>query len=110
MNTKPKKVPRTQQWKDNTAARRERLRQQGGGPFFAMLDGAYAAKMNAILEWRDPAWRKNHGRPINKTDLLKLMIDAELNQVNRRRRVTARRSGQDAALTSAAARHAPSHP
>lgn len=76
----------TERWVRNNKARRARLAKEGGGQFFALLDGEYMGKVNAILAWRDPAWRKNHGRGITKTDLLKLMLDAELNQVNRRKR------------------------
>ena len=102
--SKPTKVPRTEQWKTNTANRRARLRQEGGGPFFAMLDGEYARKVKKLLARRKAAWLKNHGRAITKTDLLKLMIDADVAQVNRRQRVTARRNGKAAAQTTGPAR------
>lgn len=99
----PTHVPRSQQWITNTAARRARLREQGGGPFYALLDGDYSRKVEQLLEWRAKAWQKNHGRPITKVDLLKLMIDADLAQVTRRQRVTARRNGrEDARPTSSA--------
>lgn len=98
------KVPRTEQWKTNTAARRARLRSEGGGPFFAMLDGEYARKVDELLAWREAAWRRNHGRAITKTDLLKLMIDADVAQVSRRQRVTARRNGRSSGPTKPPAR------
>lgn len=90
----------SERWVRNNKARRARLSQEGGGQFFALLDGAYMNKVKTILTWRDPAWRKNHGRGITKTDLLKLMIDAEMNQVMRRQRATARRNGRVADPTS----------
>lgn len=86
----------TERWVRNNKARRQRLAKEGGGQFFALLDGDYMGKVNEILAWRENAWRKNHGRAITKTDLLKLMIDADYAQIKRRQRVTARRSGQAA--------------
>lgn len=97
----PTPLTRAQRWTANSKARRQRLAKEGGGQFFALLDGDYMAKVNKLLAWRNKAWRKLHGRGITKTDLLKLMIDADVAQVNRRKRVTARRSGTAAGPTTA---------
>lgn len=85
-------VTDTARWVRNNKARRQRLAKEGGGQYFALLDGDYMGKVEEILAWRTPAWRKNHGRAINKTDLLKLMIDADYAQIKRRQRATARRT------------------
>ena len=96
-----KQPTRSEQWTINSRKRRQALKRGGGGQFFALLDGEYMGKVNEMLAWRDAAWRKNHGRPITKTDLLKLMIDADMSQIKRRQRATARRNGRADAPTSA---------
>lgn len=91
----------TERWVRNNKARRQRLAKEGGGQFFALLDGEYMTKVNEILAWRDAAWRKNHGRGITKTDLLKVMIDADYAQIKRRQRATARHNGRAAGQPTA---------
>lgn len=95
MSKKAPKLTRSEQWTRNSQRRRQALKEEGGGQFFALLDGDYMRKVDESMAWRNKAWRQAHGRDINKTDLLKIMVDAEHNQIMRRQRATGRRSDRD---------------
>lgn len=106
----PPKLTRSQQWTRNSQRRRQALKEGGGGQFFALLDGDYMRKVDECMEWRNKAWRQTTGRDITKTDLLKIMVDADHSQIKRRQRATARRSGRDDDLPTAPDAREGAHP
>jgi hypothetical protein len=79
----PIKIPRTEQWKINALARRKRALEGGGRLLFTLLEKEHSDKLDAVIELRSKA-----NPSINMTSWVRLMIEADLKLLQRRRDTT----------------------
>ena len=61
--------------KKTSAQRRERILNEGGLDFRALIDAEYTAKLETLINWRS----RDQDKPITKTELFKQLIDQSHN-------------------------------